>query len=380
MRRRLLDHTYKKTVTGNPAVAKSVARMYPDISFTGFTTQDGTPSPENPVDIVNAQSPVQLELNGGQIFDASLCADYNDNGLSIKYLQDENCFLLNGTCTQSAAHMLTIINKKGKKGANYSLSAIYVSGEVSIPDGNYAVAYYGGNNELNNTINWFNVELKQEYSTEVRVLDYDYITGFWFFIDVGCSFNDYKVKLMLNVGDTSLPYEPYKQPQTVTLTPPKPLTKWDRLIRRAGVWGWLYKSNEYIVTDNETVIQNSGYFSIITKLSADIELRNEAKCNIVRNSVTPYGDNVFWIDSSGQQLRLSFTEITTVDELKEYVKNNEVKIIYAKSNVEFVPLSEEEQTMLNALHTNNPTTIVQNSIGTDVTLTYKTKRSLEVTQ
>lgn len=54
-RRRLLDDTFKKSVVGNPAIATdSLARMYPGIEMQGWTTQDGTPTPETPVPIVSA--------------------------------------------------------------------------------------------------------------------------------------------------------------------------------------------------------------------------------------------------------------------------------------------------------------------------------------
>lgn len=54
-RRRLLDDTFKKSVVGNPAIATdSLARMYPGIVMNGWTTQDGTPTPEAPVPIVSA--------------------------------------------------------------------------------------------------------------------------------------------------------------------------------------------------------------------------------------------------------------------------------------------------------------------------------------
>ena len=54
-RRRLLDDTFKKSVVGNPAIATdSLARMYPGIVMNGWTTQDGTPTPETPVPIVSA--------------------------------------------------------------------------------------------------------------------------------------------------------------------------------------------------------------------------------------------------------------------------------------------------------------------------------------
>ena len=54
-RRTLGKGVYKKTVEGNPAIAQgSLARMYPGIEMQGWSKQDGTPMPENPVPIVSA--------------------------------------------------------------------------------------------------------------------------------------------------------------------------------------------------------------------------------------------------------------------------------------------------------------------------------------
>ena len=40
LRRRLLDDTYKKTASGNPVIARTVARMNPDLKVYGWTEQD----------------------------------------------------------------------------------------------------------------------------------------------------------------------------------------------------------------------------------------------------------------------------------------------------------------------------------------------------
>ena len=36
--------------------------------------------------------------------------------------------------------------------------------------------------------------------------------------------------------------------QSITLTPPRPFTKWDKLEKVDGVWCWVYQHNEYTVT------------------------------------------------------------------------------------------------------------------------------------
>lgn len=240
MRRRLLDHTYKRTVTGNPAVAKSVARMYPDISFPGFTTQDGEPSPENPVDIVNAQSPVQVEIS--------------DGGENI---------------------------------------------------------------------------------------------------------------------------------QTVTITSDRPITKWDKLIKQNGVWGWEYGGK--IVDDFASLIPEKidiyenpygKYFNF--KIQDFKNINYDTSKMVTEVGFEKSTKSVKYQPFPGLDIIGIF--VNDDDNRETIIPNMHFKAVYQSDSTEFVALSQEEQTMLNALHTNNPTTIVQNSIGTDVTLTYKTKRSLEVTQ
>ena len=48
-------------------------------------------------------------------------------------------------------------------------------------------------------------------------------------------------------GTISTPYEPYREPQTLILQLDNPLTKWDKLERREGIWGIARQSNRKIL-------------------------------------------------------------------------------------------------------------------------------------
>lgn len=240
-RRRSLNETYRKTATGNPVVVRSAARRYPRISFPGFTTQDGTPSPENPVDIVNAESPVQVQIS--------------DGGENI---------------------------------------------------------------------------------------------------------------------------------QTVTITSDRPITKWDKLVKQNGVWGWLYYGKKVILNGGERWATGGGAtedYNVYYLSSSDYNAfvgNAESFSNKFRYD-SGAGVNTQKQSSYGLFFCVDNNIATTVDEWKEWLKANNTEYLYKLAEPEFIHLTGEEQDMLNALHSNNPTTVVQNSINTDVTLTYKTKRSLEVT-
>lgn len=63
-RRRLLEGGVKKrTEAGNPIVVRSLARMYPGLNIYGWSKQDGTPSPDNPVPILSAGDEGEINVS-----------------------------------------------------------------------------------------------------------------------------------------------------------------------------------------------------------------------------------------------------------------------------------------------------------------------------
>lgn len=149
--------------------------------------------------------------------------------------------------------------------------------------------------------------------------------------------------LMMNQGDALKPYEPYsggfpspspdwEQPieitdqpvtvtvkggteqQSITLIPPKPMTKWDKLEKVDGVWCWVYQSKHILSYSAESI--TGEYFSTTGELSAGAE------------------------------------------------------VYYKASALELIPLSPSEQDKLNALTMYAGTTEVTNTGGCNMELTY----------
>ena len=149
--------------------------------------------------------------------------------------------------------------------------------------------------------------------------------------------------LMMNQGDTLKPYEPYsggfpspapdwEQPieitdqpvtitvkggteqQSITLIPPRPFTKWDKLEKVDEVWCWVYQSKHILSYSAESI--TGEYFSTTGELSAGAE------------------------------------------------------VYYKASAPEFNPLSPSEQAQLNALTMYAGTTEVTNTGGCNMELTY----------
>lgn len=298
MRRRLLDHTYKKTVTGNPAIAKSVARRNPDISFPGKTEQASYEG-KNLFDISAFKSNEQaINNNDGSITLTSYVP------IRINIAREVMPTVKSGDVIYVYAKNLKLIR----------FDAVYdVNKPIKITDEilNRDFGFYGSNDgEITISDIIFSKEKKASYepytggkTSPSPEYPQDIVNA------------QSPVQVEISDGGDNI--------QTVTITSDRPITQWDKLTKKGNVWGWLYQT-AYIESYNGEEITGE------------------------------------WQSTTG--------ELSTGTSVQY------------KNSPEFVPLSDEEQQLMNALHTNNPTTVVQNSIGTDVTLTYKTKRSLEVTQ
>lgn len=397
-RRRILGrNVYKRTTEGNPAIAQgSLARMYPGITMQGWTEQ----AQYEGKNLFNIYGDINTGYDGTQggantIEDNVLISGYNPQdgyikGQVIDVIPDSVIsvsFDVLGTGTGSVAYVeifpygetSVIKGYYGGVGNNISLSGISVSSDkimvgfgtgggtgakyanIQVEYGNVSTSYepYTGNQpspspdypqEIVSAGNWNEETQKWEYEIEVGGND-----GF---------------------------------SQTVLLTSDRPLTKWDKLTKKDGQWGWVYKSAE-----------NNGVS--ITKMHVDENIGEKTRHRFGTNFYPGYAyakdilcshlalvvtmdsyDFAFYVLGSGQLViyAMDDTGISTLEEMQSYWNGlSDVTFWYETAEETFVPLSESEQEALNALHTFRPTTVLSNDCDCNMSLTYKTKKSLEVT-
>lgn len=229
------------------------------------------------------------------------------------------------------------------------------------------------------------------------------------------------VDIMLNAGDTPLPYEPYTggQPspspdypqeitsagkydegtgkyqytikisdseesptksQTVTLTSDRPLTKWDRLEERDGQWGWVYKSAEIVCDGSETwfltsatsdeyqgfALKSSDYNAMKSNLRLVCDkfaYSTSDKINTCRQEKSEYGLRFV--------VSIEYVPNKTVADWENWLQSNPITVLYQLAEPTFVPLSESEQELMNALYTFRPTTVLSNDQDCVMKITYK---------
>lgn len=361
-RRRLLDNTFKKTVVGNPAIATdSLARRGPGIAMQGWTEQDGTPSPENPVPIISAGNwneaaqkwDYEVEVGCGQLAEDSVVS--HPEG---EYVPDKIIF--SGNITGEYTISLEEVGEVSYTQPGAGIIKITINGKDEIV-GKYQLPYtFSGN------------------ITEITVFSsnsYIMFTG--------------TIKFMLNPGSTPLPYTPYRPPQTVTLTADRPLTKWDRLEKRNGQWGWVYKSNRIEMDGSETGF-NENYLPILilgmvpTGVSTDRGSSVKPRYDIWSN----YTDILVWSNSSCNECSInldgsgfSAIGVNSADTFKQwlaqkYSEGNSFYYEYETAEETFDPLTTAEQEAMNALYTYRPTTVLSNQQDCQMTLTYKTRKGV----
>lgn len=169
----------------------------------------------------------QEVYDGKNLFDASIYTnEISQSGITVKYIAEEDCVLLNGTVSQ--------INDIAKKDIIipvnsadiFSISITPKGGTVTkAQDSDYAVAYFGANDTYPGYFNWASVGLysdtvskreniKCEYidpndSTTKRG---KYITDFHFFCSAGVVFDNYKIQIQLEKNSRSTAYGKYDPP------------------------------------------------------------------------------------------------------------------------------------------------------------------------
>lgn len=196
---------------------------------------------------------------------------------------------------------------------------------------------------------------------------------------------DYE-KAVANVGAALMDYEPYKKPQTLTLTSDRPLTKWDRLVEQGGQYGWLYggdiKTFENDVfklyADNEKAIQYQVPFEEISNSWSELV----CYCNTFENAIgqtiyTQSGKTDFYMGCVHKSMVFSAKNkqgiFQSIEAFQEWIRNSGTYVWYKTDNKKFVPLSESEQNAIRALKTYYPTTVITadgGELDPDIKVTY----------
>lgn len=160
---------------------------------------------------------VTLSEYGKNLIDGNLYSQsVTDGGITVSYSDADNTFTLNGTAERASNVRANVLIPL--KNIPATLSARYVSGTLNLGSG-YGLFYLGKGDTQAERINFIptpNFTTGTIAPTAVNLTDKQYITVVWFYTSAGGSYNNYKVKLQLEIGSEPTDIVPYKSPNTST--------------------------------------------------------------------------------------------------------------------------------------------------------------------
>lgn len=322
------------------------------LPYEPYTGGQPSPSPDYPQEIINAGKyneetqkwEYEISVGGANILNISsaiLQSSEKPSGLT------DNGFTVVNTETNSLGRIVYVyVPKKLEKGKQYIIH-IQADAKVStfLPD-----------------IDQYGIRYNQPFSPKETVGK----IGVYVDKDV---YGEFEVRnIMLNEGTEPLPYEPYRTPQTLTLQSDRPLTKWDKLEKRDGQWGWVYKSETKIFTGEQNEIwskrETALYGSLFLTDYKSFANGNDVTYQSICDKLIPYKGEwdampLYHFQNVDHVLGIDLEEsISTVETLKTWLSGNPLTVCYETAEETFVPLTEAEQSALETLTTYFPTSII----------------------
>lgn len=367
-------------------IQDSVDYAFDEFFMYGKSTQSRTPSSETPVEIVSAGQSGQIKIDvlGGNLLDLS--KGKSGTGEGVTYAKNpDGSYIVTGTATGVNGNVWFLGGYSVDPNLQEKVLFTLKQGTYTIKD----CILFSNKSLLRNTF----------------AIDSDFkVTGV---INppqvVGRTYNDV-IYPMLNVGSSAIPFESYKQPQTIILTTPNglsgiPVSGDDYTYIDSTGQKWIADTIEYrkdskcvrvqrvekhkishVVSINNARQQNPDYFGCEYESLID-ELKNR-QIGILCNK------NIF----KGESTNLNGSEMTyvlnngfivfgfpkklvqeqTVEAVNNYLKENPFDIIYPLKQPVETPLTPEEIAAFKALHTNEPTTTIMNDAGVTTKVKYIT--------
>jgi hypothetical protein len=353
-------------------IQDSVDYAFDEFFTYGKSTQSGTPSPETPVEIVSAghSGQIKIDVLGGNLLDLSKGKSWTGEGVTYAKNPDGS-YRRTGTATGANGNVWFL--------GGYSVDPnLQEKVLFTLKQGTYTVkdcVLFSNKEALRNTF----------------TIDSDFkVTGVRNPLQVvGQTYNDVLYP-MLNVGSSALPFESYKQPQTIILTTPNglsgiPVSGDDYTYIDSTGQKWIADTIEYR-KDGKCVRVQRVKKEVFTNAS---DYSDKEKCmSIYSSEVLSTGQRVKCISDRfvyksppekdegtifafGSVIRL-YKIFSGIDEANEWLTKNPVTVIYPLANHIETPLTPEEIAAFKVLHTNEPTTTIMNDADVTTKVKYIT--------
>lgn len=329
--------------TGKEQIMLCLCETEP-IIWEDYTGGKPSPSPSCPQEITNSELK-KIRITGKNLW--------------LNFITDLT--MKNGTTIKTNSDGTFIIYK-------VSGDTINIEKQLDLPAGQYVLSngLKSGSADVYIQVNYINDEGVKKIATTYNknYAFFKYKGGTVTLVLYASNSSDVEfmtLKPQLEIGSTPTLYKPYQEPQLVTLSPPVTLSKWDRIEKRDGQFGVVNKTNEIILNEkNEYYMGYVGSNEDVSVFFIAIEEKKKGKDNI-------YCDKLIYSDASWGVAGKPYTfsghpnnpniyirvmpNMTKVTELKQWLSQNNIKIIFETESETFTPLLKETQMQLDSLET-----------------------------
>lgn len=388
-----------KTAEGSLILLSNSAQApFTALTVYGKSTQDGTPSPSNPVPIVSAgdSGEIEAKVYGGNLISSDI-SSWNQNGWGGTILQLSDGIkikAINGWCK-----LYYDTSEMNGKTLNFSFDYQQIESETTSPSASNAFSIVVQNENEYPTVDSdifpFQINSPETVKTHVSVsfIARNYLCFYLRVNTEGVEAGETRAievtNIMLNAGSTALAFEPYVTPQTLILSTPGGLPgisvdsggnytdesgqqwicdekdyKRGKYVRRVGK-EILNGNNNWVKSSTVGTDGSSCYY--FSQLSnAETKLITHFKKG--RSFISQCSAGEYVISDSALYLMSS---ISTIDEFKSWLNEENVIEYYALASPIETDLSDEEIAAYKALHTYTPNTTVSNDAGAWMKVGYK---------
>lgn len=339
----------------------------------GRSTQDGTPTPDAPVEIKSVENPV-VRVSGKNLFPGHVTNYQNSDG---------------STVTVNADGSITV-HKVAGAGLSFRENIYFPAGTYVISNGlddGHPVYLQAFNEAL--------------YSAASKVIKWPGGMASVFIYSRETTEADVTLFPQIELSDVRTDYEPYKPIQTVETTHPLsgiPVTtggnytdengqQWicDELDLELGVL--VKRVNKFVIDGNftgnisrETEKEKTQVFLVVLPKPHPEKYRRDFFSNRFVSYVATDDAEKMVPNLNSVYVALNKERLTDVSVVgfRAWVTDNPVTMYYVQETPEVIPLSETEIAAYRALHTNKPNTTILNDSGAHMKVEYAADTKLYI--
>lgn len=355
-----VNSIYRQTATSFNVVGTKEGSALAHTIY-GMSVQDGTPTPDNPVEIQSAKA--DFKCVGKNLINPTL-GELTLNGVICKQKGD-GTYVLNGTHTSSLSQFYLQQNLKVKKG-QYRYVGTKGGSNSTWKSG----IYIDSNRYYDDFGNGVNINFTEDTTVIIRIVIY----GATVFNDV-----TFKPMLTLDLSATYDDYEPYKATAVTT-----DLTL--RSIEVASTGDYTYeRDGKYYIADTVDWSEDKGY--VITRrighqtggvvswygersqskqlnynLNLPTQEYKQAKMNrCVQDNTHSLRSDTFWFGSNQLTVCMfvpTSVDITSIQTAQTWINNNPTEIVYILATPTTEPITSAQAQALLSLKTYDEATSI----------------------